>query len=88
MKKEKEYFIYVLVCADETFYTGITTDLKRRVLEHNSDGNLGAKYTKMRQPVKLIYSENAKNKSEALKREYEIKKLKRLEKEDLIGWGK
>jgi len=49
---------------------------------------LGAKYTKMRQPVKLIYSENAKNKSEALKREYEIKKLKRLEKEDLIGWGK
>jgi len=88
MKVGKKYFVYILVCADKSFYTGSTTDLKRRVLEHNSDGNLGAKYTKMRQPVKLIYSENAKNKSEALKREYEIKKLKRLEKEDLIGWGK
>jgi len=88
MKVGKKYFVYILVCADKSFYTGSTTDLKRRVSEHNSNGNLGAKYTKMRQPVKLIYSENAKNKSEALKREYEIKKLKRLEKEDLIGWGK
>ena len=83
MKIEKEYFVYILECKDKSFYTGITIDLERRVHEHNFSDK-GAKYTKMRRPVKLIYSEKLKNKSEALKREFEIKKLKRVEKEKLV----
>ncbi len=83
MKKEKEYFVYILECKDESFYTGITTELERRVEEHNFSDK-GAKYTKMRRPVKLIYFEKVKNKSEASKREFEIKKLKRKEKENLV----
>jgi putative endonuclease len=82
MKLEKEYFVYILECKDKSFYTGITTDLERRVEEHNFSDK-GAKYTKMRRPVKLIYSEKKKNKSEALKREFEIKKLKKIDKEKL-----
>lgn len=84
MKIEKKYFVYILECSDKSFYTGITTDLERRVIEHNSSGNLGAKYTKMRQPVRLIYNEKVKNKSEALKREYSIRQLKRKGKEELV----
>ena len=83
MKLEKEYFVYILECKDKSFYTGITTELERRVDEHNFSDK-GAKYTKMRRPVKLIYSEKIKNKSQALKREFEIKKLKRIEKEKLV----
>lgn len=78
------YYLYIVKCADSTFYTGITTDLKRRVGEHN-DSKLGAKYTKARRPVKLVYSKKFKNKSLATKEEMRIKKLTRKEKLDLIN---
>ncbi|MCF8009557.1 MAG: GIY-YIG nuclease family protein [Halanaerobiales bacterium] len=72
------YYIYILKCADQTYYTGYTNDLNRRVKEHN-DGQ-GAKYTKGRRPVKLVYSEKYSSKSKAMQREYEIKQLRREEK--------
>lgn len=77
------YYLYILKCADKTLYTGITTDLKRRVFEHNSS-KLGAKYTSSRGPVKLVYSEKFKNRSSASKEEARIKKLKRNKKLELI----
>lgn len=73
------YYLYILKCADKTLYTGITTDLKRRVVEHN-DSKLGAKYTSARRPVKLIYSKRFKNRSNAAKEEVRIKKLNRIQK--------
>ena len=78
------FFVYILKCSDDTLYTGITTDLKRRVDEHNSSDK-GAKYTKLRRPVELLYSEEAEDRSSASKREYAIKKLKRSEKLELIN---
>ena len=76
------YFVYILECSDYTFYTGITTNLDRRVKEHNSS-KLGAKYTKARRPVKLIYSKEFNNRSEASIEESRIKKLTRTEKLNL-----
>ncbi len=78
MTRENLYYVYMLRCADDTIYTGITTDLERRVRVHN-DGK-GAKYTRTRTPVELVYSEPFESKSEALKREWQIKKLSRSEK--------
>lgn len=77
--------VYILKCADRTFYTGITTDVKRRVREHN-DSVLGAKYTRGRRPVKLVYSRKMKNKSLAAKDECRIKKMSRQEKIKLIKY--
>jgi putative endonuclease len=74
------YFVYMLKCADDTFYTGIATQLERRVEEHNSSDK-GAKYTRARRPVVLVYSEVHPDRSSASKREYEIKKkMSRAEK--------
>jgi putative endonuclease len=73
------YFVYILECSDHTFYTGITTNLDRRISEHNNS-KLGAKYTKVRRPVKLVYSKEFINRSEASKEESKIKKLSRDEK--------
>ena len=78
------YYLYILKCADRTLYTGITTDLKRRVIEHNST-KLGAKYTSSRRPVKLVYSKKFKNRSTAAREEARIKKLKKVEKLKLIN---
>jgi putative endonuclease len=78
------YFLYILLCSDQTLYTGITTDLTRRVDEHNFS-NKGAKYTKARRPVELVYSEEHPNRSSASKREYLIKKMSRKEKDILIS---
>lgn len=81
-----KYFIYILRCADGTLYTGYTNDLEARVKDHNGETKkIGAKYTRGRRPVKLVYSESFKTKSEAMKREVEIKKLVRREKEQLIS---
>ncbi len=77
------YYLYLLRCADNTLYTGITTDLVRRFKEHNFS-NLGAKYTAARRPVKLVYSEQFEDRSAASKREHEVKNLSRLEKLQLI----
>ena len=73
----------MLKCSDDTLYTGITTDLDRRVDEHNNSPK-GAKYTRIRRPVELIYSESTEDKSSASKREYEIKKLTRIQKLELV----
>jgi len=78
------YFIYMVLCADKTLYTGITTDLKRRIAEHNSSDK-GAKYTKARRPVTLVYSEEHLDRSSASKREYRIKKMSRKDKKILIN---
>ena len=72
----------MLKCADGSLYTGYTNDLQKRVGVHNS--GRGAKYTKSRLPVRLVYSEEHESKSSALKREAEIKKLTRAQKEKLI----
>lgn len=77
------HYIYILECADKTLYVGYTTDLKRRLKEHNNSKK-GAHYTKIRRPVKLLYSENYKTINEALKREAEIKNWKRQSKLSLI----
>jgi len=79
------YYVYVLQCADDTLYTGIAKDLKRRVKEHN-ESEKGAKYTRARRPVTLVYSEEFANRSTASKREYEIKKkMTRKQKLQLIA---
>ena len=77
------FYTYILECADKTLYTGYTNNLEKRLTEHN-ESKLGAKYTKARRPVILKYSESFDSKSEAMKREIEIKKLTRQEKLDLI----
>ena len=77
------YFVYILECSDKSLYTGITTDLAKRLDQHNTSPK-GAKYTKARRPVKLLYSEPSENRSTASKREYAIKKLTRLQKIQLI----
>ncbi len=76
-------YTYIVECADGTYYTGWTNHLEKRIQDHN-DGK-GAKYTKARTPVTLVYYETFETKSEALKREAAIKKLSRREKEALIA---
>jgi len=77
------YYLYILKCVDKTFYTGITIDLSRRIGEHNFS-NLGAKYTRSRRPVKLIYSKKFRNRSSASKEEARIKALSKKEKSEMI----
>lgn len=79
----KTWYVYILRCADGTLYTGSTDDLVRRVAMHNA--GKGAKYTRGRGPVELVYSEEAESYSAALKREYAIKQLTRQEKLKLIA---
>ena len=75
---EKTWKLYMLRCGDGSLYTGITTDLERRLEEHRS--GRGAKYTRGRGPLELVYAEECPDKSAALKRELEIKALPREEK--------
>ncbi len=77
------YYIYIVKCADKTLYTGITIDLARRIKEHNSS-KLGAKYTRARRPVKLVYSKKFRNRSIASKAEARIKKLTREYKLNML----
>ena len=84
-KINKIWWVYVIKCEDETLYTGITTNLERRIFEHN-ESKKGAKYTRNKRPVNLEYSERHPDRSTASKREYYIKKLSRLEKLKLIGF--
>ncbi|HWR78371.1 MAG TPA: GIY-YIG nuclease family protein [Thiobacillus sp.] len=72
--------VYMLRCADGSLYTGITTDITRRVAEHNGDSALGARYTRSRRPVQLVYVEAAANRAEAARREAAIKLLDRARK--------
>ena len=75
-------YVYLLRCADDTLYCGWTTDLQERLAAHNSGS--GAKYTRSRLPVRLVYFEEYENKHDALSREWHIKRLSRTEKEALI----
>jgi len=79
----KKHYIYIARCNDNTLYTGYTTDLKKREEKHNE--GKGAHYTRIRRPVKIIYFEELKTRSAATKREYQIKQLKKKDKERLIA---
>lgn len=79
------YWVYILRCSDGTLYTGITGCLERRLAAHNS--GTGAKYTRGRGPVVLVYREACPDKSAALRREYDVKRLSRREKLALIAQG-
>lgn len=83
---ERDAFVYILECADGTLYTGWTNDLDNRLKSHNA--GTGARYTRARTPVRLRYFERCADKSGALKREIEIKKLSRAEKLSLINKDK
>ena len=76
------HYVYLVRCADDSIYCGWTTDLKKRVRAHNS--GQGAKYTRSRRPVKLVYAEEVEEKQEALGREWHLKRLNRAEKIRLI----
>ena len=80
------YFLYLLQCGDKTIYTGITTDVERRFKEHQA--GKGGHYTRARKAIKILYTEKLKTRSEALKREAQIKKLNRTEKLVLINHEK
>ncbi|HPN96278.1 MAG TPA: GIY-YIG nuclease family protein [Candidatus Moranbacteria bacterium] len=77
------YYLYILQCRDKTLYAGVTTDVQRRIKEHNST-KLGAKYTRAKRPVELVFSKKFKNRSAAQKEECRIKKLSRKEKLEMI----
>jgi len=77
------YYVYFLRCKDNSLYCGYTNNLEKRLNEHNYS-NLGAKYTRQKRPVHLVYYETFTNKSDALKREIEIKKLNKKVKESLV----
>lgn len=79
------HFVYIVKCNDGSLYTGYAKDVEARVAKHN-DGK-GAKYTKIRRPVELVYQEMYETKSDALKREYEIKKFSRQRKLKMIKEG-
>lgn len=78
------WHVYMVRCADDTLYTGVARDVVRRVAEHNGIGRLGARYTRSRRPVKLVYREGASSRSAAGKREHQIKQLSRTAKLALI----
>jgi putative endonuclease len=85
----KTWNTYIVKCNDGTLYTGITTDLTRRLKEHNYDPvngktGRGAAYTRSRRPVKLVYSETQKDRRQASRREHEVKKMSREAKMQLI----
>lgn len=80
------YILYILKCNDETLYTGITTNMEKRLKEHNTSDK-GAKYTRYRRPVEVVYQEPCSDKSSALKRELAIKKMSRQQKHALVFRG-
>lgn len=86
MYMEQQWNVYMVRCSDGTLYTGITTDVERRVVEHNGCGKApGAKYTAARRPVRLVYHEAAVDKSAAARREYQIRILSRTKKLQLAA---
>ena len=79
---EKSWKLYILRCSDGSLYTGITNDLEKRVIAHNT--GKGAKYTRINKPIKIVYSKEFESKSNAMKEEARIKKLSHSEKSKLI----
>jgi putative endonuclease len=80
-----EWYVYVVRCADDTLYCGVTTDLRRRIDQHNS--GKGAKYTRSRRPVSLEWWDKCEGMGDAYRREYRIKRLPRREKLEMISNG-
>ncbi len=83
--RDATYAVYLLRCSDGTFYTGITRDIERRLRQHNGVLRGGAAYTRSRRPVALVYSERCGSRGDALRRECELKKLTRIEKQALCS---
>lgn len=83
MSKTKQWYVYIVQCNDNSLYTGITTDLERRVHEHNHGPN-SARYTRPRRPVQLVYAEQADCRSSASKREHALKQLSVAQKRELL----
>lgn len=83
----KPWFVYILCCADDTLYTGVSTDVLRRVAEHNAGVPAGARYTHARRPVVLVFQECAVDRGAALRREKAIKSFSRKAKLALIAGG-
>ena len=81
---KKIWTIYILECGDKTLYCGITNNLERRMRQHRGEVNGGAKYTRSRKPLKVVYQEEVNSRSEALKRELIIKKMSRITKLNLV----
>jgi putative endonuclease len=79
-----EWFVYLVRCKDNSLYTGITTDLERRIHEHNHDNKQAASYTRARRPVALVYWESAATRAQALSREASLKQLSKPQKEALV----
>lgn len=82
--QSQAWSVYIVRCADGTYYTGVTLELARRLEEHNGCDKKGARYTRTRRPVSLVYDEPAMNRQAAYKREWAIKRLSRAQKERLI----
>ena len=82
-----DWYTYIIRCADNSLYAGIAKDLDRRINEHNHDNQLGAKYTRPRRPVKLVYQQSYASRSQATQREMQIKRMSKQEKENLIKGG-
>ena len=85
MPDSSSWYVYLLCCADNSYYTGITTDPKRRLHEHNFNDKKAAKYTRARRPVEIVYFELCQSRSDAATREYEIRKLSRQQKRALAS---
>ena len=84
LKSPSNWFVYLLRCADNSLYAGITTDIERRIHQHNHCNKTGAKYTRVRRPVSLAYSEPSQDRKTASQREYQLKQLKKKQKEQLV----
>ncbi len=81
-KPDCGWFLYILRCQDDTFYTGVTKDLKRRLTMHN--GGKASRYTRARRPVEMVYYEDCASRAQALVREYKVKALSRKKKKELV----
>lgn len=80
----QSWYIYILKCSDGSLYTGVTTDIERRLHEHNHSSR-GARYTRARRPLSLAYREPAESRAQACRREWEIKQLSAVDKRRLIS---
>jgi putative endonuclease len=82
---KENWTVYIVRCSDNSLYTGIAKNIKKRLKEHNSGNKHGAKYTRFRGPVTLVYTESTDSRSDASKREHEIKKMSKKAKEMLLS---
>ena len=82
---QSNWYVYFVRCADHSLYCGVTTDIDRRIKQHNEDNKRGAKYTRNKRPVYLAYREPCSSRQHACQREYQLKQLNKAEKEQLVS---